>query len=197
MSWSVAISSELLNGLDEGYGVGNFEDDDFCARAEFLGYGLAVARGVFVYHKGSATFRDNEVDHGAWMTRNALRRLEKLSALSVCRPSPTRRRSGYGEPLVSVIVRSKNRPDTLRLALNSLANQTLDSFEVVLVNSGDPITDVVADSERYLRFRAVTPAHGLGLGDLLNFGVNAAKGRFITYLDDDDVVLSVSPRVAG
>jgi GT2 family glycosyltransferase len=179
---------ELLNGLDEGYGVGNFEDDDFCARIEFLGYGLVVARGVFIYHKGSATFRDNNVDHGAWMTRNALRRLEKLSALSISPPLSTRRRSGNGGPLVSVVVRTKDRPDTLRLALNSLANQTLESFEVVLVNSGDSVADIVADFERSLRMSVVTPAPGLGLGDLLNSGVEAAKGRFVTYLDDDDIV---------
>lgn len=180
---------ELLNGLDEGYGIGNFEDDDFCARAEFLGYDLAVARGVFVYHKGSATFQDNKVDHGAWMTRNAIRRLEKLSTLSVSRPPAAgRRRSVQGEPLVSVIVRTKDRPHTLRLALNSLANQTLDSFEVVLVNSGDPVPHVVADFAQHLQLRAVTPAPGIGLSDLLNTGVNAARGRFVAYLDDDDVV---------
>ena len=41
----------MLNGLDEGFGAGNFEDDDFCSRAELLGFTLAVARNVFVYHE--------------------------------------------------------------------------------------------------------------------------------------------------
>jgi GT2 family glycosyltransferase len=181
---------ELLNGLDEGFGAGNFEDDDFCARSEVLGYDLAVARGVFVYHQGSATFKDNLVDHSAWMTRNAARRLDKLARLSTLpasAPAAARRRL-TSDVAVSVVVRTKNRPDTLRLALNSLANQTFRGFEVVLVNSGEPVDDVLGAVDDHLRLEYVSPPEPLTLGEALNAALGQARGEFIAYLDDDDIV---------
>lgn len=42
--------------LDEAFGVGNFEDDDYCMRVLGAGYGLCIAEGAFVFHYGSRTF---------------------------------------------------------------------------------------------------------------------------------------------
>ena len=180
---------EMLNGLDEGFGVGNFEDDDFCSRAELLGFTLAVAGNVFVYHEGSATFRDNAVDHGAWMTQNAMRRLDKLSRLSTGRQSVLALRpSSRGQPVISVVMRTYDRPHTLRLALASLANQTFEGFDVVLVNSGGSVDDVIADFEPRLRINLVSPGTKVGLGEALNAGLERASAPYVAYLDDDDIV---------
>ena len=42
--------------LDENFGLGFFEDDDFCVRASAQGFKLACLEGVFIYHRGSASF---------------------------------------------------------------------------------------------------------------------------------------------
>ena len=42
--------------LDENFGLGFFEDDDFCVRASDQGFKLACLEGVFIYHRGSASF---------------------------------------------------------------------------------------------------------------------------------------------
>lgn len=42
--------------LDEKFGVGMFEDDDYCTRARNLNIGLFIARDVFIHHWGSASF---------------------------------------------------------------------------------------------------------------------------------------------
>ena len=42
--------------FDEAYGIGNFEDDDYCMRILRAGYRLCVAEGAFVFHYGSRTF---------------------------------------------------------------------------------------------------------------------------------------------
>ena len=167
--------------------MGNFEDDDFCARLEFLGYRLLVARGVFVYHKGSATFRDNDVDHGAWMTRNALRRSEKLSALPSahrCRPGDDRATESHSCQLFQDQEPSRH--------VAARAQQPRESDARLIRGSARQQRRLGCRRRRRLRavpaICAVTPAPGLGLGDLLNSGVDAAKGRFVTYLDDDDVV---------
>jgi GT2 family glycosyltransferase len=55
----VAIRKEVIDKiglLDETFGIGMFEDDDYCVRAKFAGYKLAVVEDCFVYHKGSVSF---------------------------------------------------------------------------------------------------------------------------------------------
>lgn len=47
---------EQVGGLDEQFGVGFFEDDDYCRRVEQAGYGIACAEDVFVHHHLSASF---------------------------------------------------------------------------------------------------------------------------------------------
>jgi GT2 family glycosyltransferase len=43
--------------FDESFGIGNFEDDDYCIRIRKAGYRVCVAEDCFVFHYGSRTFR--------------------------------------------------------------------------------------------------------------------------------------------
>lgn len=43
--------------LDEAFGLGFFEDDDYCMRVRKAGYKLVCLEDVFVYHRGSTSFR--------------------------------------------------------------------------------------------------------------------------------------------
>lgn len=48
---------EKIGYLDERFGIGMFEDDDYCVRAKKTGFTLAVVEDCFVYHKGSMSFK--------------------------------------------------------------------------------------------------------------------------------------------
>ncbi|WP_373229474.1 glycosyltransferase family 2 protein [Cohnella sp.] len=48
-----------LSGLDELYGIGSYEDIDFCYRALRAGLTLRVAGDTFVYHDGNSSFQTN------------------------------------------------------------------------------------------------------------------------------------------
>jgi GT2 family glycosyltransferase/Flp pilus assembly protein TadD/glycosyltransferase involved in cell wall biosynthesis len=61
---------EKIGGLDEHFGSGNFEDDDFCIRARLAGYKAVVAKDVFIHHTGSQTFRGEKIDYLESMRRN-------------------------------------------------------------------------------------------------------------------------------
>ena len=58
--YCVAMKRKVMEGVgffDERFGLGMFEDDDYCIRVRKAGYALAVIEDCFVYHKGSVSFR--------------------------------------------------------------------------------------------------------------------------------------------
>ncbi len=62
------IKRELLariGGLDEAFGVGNYEDNDYCLRAHLAGFECLIARDCFVHHFGSRSFAAARVDYVA------------------------------------------------------------------------------------------------------------------------------------
>jgi len=93
-------------------------------------------------------------------------------------------------PAVSVIVRTKDRPGLLREALASLASQTFRDFEVVVVNDSDVPLESAGTAVDGLRVRVVSPGPPHGRARAANFGAEAAAGKWIAYLDDDDLFLS-------
>ena len=58
---------DQIGGFDEAYGLGNFEDDDFCWRANTAGFRCFVASDVYVHHFGSRTFAGEGIDHKSCM----------------------------------------------------------------------------------------------------------------------------------
>lgn len=51
---------ERVGLLDERFGLGCYEDFDYCLRLRQAGYELAVAADAFVYHHGHKSFPDEE-----------------------------------------------------------------------------------------------------------------------------------------
>ena len=93
-------------------------------------------------------------------------------------------------PRISVVVPIYNVEEYLPACLDSVARQTVDDFEVVMVNDGS--TDRSAEiagqyGRRDPRFRLVQQENA-GLSAARNTGIDAATGEFIAFLDSDDVL---------
>ncbi|MBM4147089.1 MAG: glycosyltransferase [Nitrospira sp.] len=91
-------------------------------------------------------------------------------------------------PLVSIIVRTKDRPKLLMRALQSIAGQTYSPVEVVLVNDGGSdlnvpeIKSILGDiTLNYIRL-----AYNTGRANAANVGIDNSSGEYIGFLDDDD-----------
>ena len=54
---------ETVGGLEERFGLGFFEDDDYCQRVRKAGFQVAVAEDVFIHHHLSASFE--QMDEGS------------------------------------------------------------------------------------------------------------------------------------
>lgn len=52
--------------FDESFGLGNFEDDDYCVRVLRAGYRLCVDEGSFVFHYGNRTFQSLGLVNERW-----------------------------------------------------------------------------------------------------------------------------------
>ncbi|MGF6690213.1 glycosyltransferase involved in cell wall biosynthesis [Metapseudomonas resinovorans] len=91
-------------------------------------------------------------------------------------------------PLFSIILTTYNRPGLLRDALVSLGDQTLRDFEVILVNDhGDPVESLLAEFDFPITY--LYQGRNQGLSAARNAGLRLAKGRYVSYLDDDDIYL--------
>lgn len=93
--------------------------------------------------------------------------------------------------LVSVIVPTKNRPDVLCQALESVAAQAYREIEVVVVNDGGQVVDETVGAFRNrLDIHLVRLPTSQGASAARNAGIDIARGRYLAFLDDDDLYLS-------
>ena len=95
--------------------------------------------------------------------------------------------------LVSVVIPTFNRARYLPDALDSVARQGVEGIETIVVDDGstDETEAVVAaygSAVRYVR----QPHHGAAAAR--NTGVALATGRFISFLDSDDIWMPAKTR---
>jgi O-antigen biosynthesis protein len=91
-------------------------------------------------------------------------------------------------PLVSVIVPTYNRPDMLVATLQSILNQTYKWFEILVVNDcGLDVENIVGWLNQQGNITYVKHAPNRGLAAARNTGLKLARGKYIAYLDDDDL----------
>ena len=92
---------------------------------------------------------------------------------------------------VSVVMASCN-PDMkrIRLAINSILNQTFQDYEIIIVDDGSkrPIENSIKSISRDPRIK-VLRIENSGLGAALNHGIQSSKGEYIARLDDDDMMV--------
>ena len=92
-------------------------------------------------------------------------------------------------PKVSVIVPLYNQRDYLQRFMDSLSAQTLEDFEVVLVDdaSTDGSKDIALGREgNDARFRVIAHESNRGAGAARNTGIAAACGETLCFADPDD-----------
>ena len=58
---------DKIGGLDENFGMGNYEDDDYSFRIRQAGYDIKLCRDTFIHHVGNASFSksDNAAEYRA------------------------------------------------------------------------------------------------------------------------------------
>lgn len=92
-------------------------------------------------------------------------------------------------PLVSVLIPVFNTEPYLHECLDSVLGQTLSEIEVVCVDDGSmdgSLAILRAYEKRDPRVRVIAFGENRGLGPARNAGLDAARGRFVCFVDSDD-----------
>ena len=102
------------------------------------------------------------------------------------RESPSR-----DTPLVSILIRTIGRNASLEQALASVANQTWPNVEVVVIEDGPARSQAVVERFRdRLNIRYEATGTRVGRARAGNLALAAAKGQWLNFLDDDDVLFA-------
>ena len=111
------------------------------------------------------------------------------SSLFVLRSSLFVLHSSLSQMRYSFIIPVYNRPDEVDELLDSLTRQTVNDFEVIVVEDGSSITcsDVCAKYANRLDLHYFQKPNS-GPGQSRNYGVERAKGEYVLILDSDVVV---------
>ena len=92
-------------------------------------------------------------------------------------------------PLISIIIPVYNSEKYLAATLSSVQNQTLQDFEVICVNDGstDNSLNILENfTKKDNRFKIFTQENAGGSASR-NKGLELSKGKYIAFLDNDDI----------
>jgi len=95
-------------------------------------------------------------------------------------------KSPVTDPVVTVILPTYNRAGFLRESIQSVLSQTFTDFELIVVDDGstDDTKEVV---QKFPEVRYTPCPVNRGVSKARNLGIGLARGRYICFLDSDDV----------
>lgn len=96
------------------------------------------------------------------------------------------------KPLISIIIPAYNCRDTIEETLDSVLKQSLQDFEVIIIDddSNDDTYNMISDYILdYPNFSLYKNRNNLGVAETRNKGFDLAQGEYIALLDADDVWL--------
>lgn len=94
------------------------------------------------------------------------------------------------QPLVSVVTMTRNRGKLLGRCIKSVLEQTYKNIEHIVVDgASDDNTDEVVASFKDERLHFIKLDSNWPTKETLDYGISLCKGKYITFLDDDDEYL--------
>lgn len=92
-------------------------------------------------------------------------------------------------PKVSINILTKNRAELLKKALESVAGQSLQDFEVVVVNDGstdNTIIELENIKSKFSNLKIINHSESLGITLSRQEALEKTAGEYVAILDDDD-----------
>ncbi len=96
------------------------------------------------------------------------------------------------QPLVSIVMPSYNSEKTISSSIDSVISQTYSNWELLITddNSTDGTLNVIAEyAKKDNRVKFFRNVENVGAGASRNKSINESSGRFVAFLDADDLWL--------
>jgi len=86
---------------------------------------------------------------------------------------------------ISVVIPSYNRKELIKRSINSVNNQTIKPFEIIVVDDGsfDGTEEMIKRNYDFIKF---IKQKNKGVSAARNFGIKVSSGEWICFLDSDD-----------
>jgi len=172
-----------IGQLDERFNLGPLYDDDYCKRICDAGRRVLIAGDVFVYCANDAESPrtgDPDADPAFLGQINRDRFLRKWM------PQDGNRSQAPKNPLVSVIMATRDREPVIPTAIKSVLSQTYGNFELIVINDGGKDIGATIDGFGDPRIKYMVLEEHKGKSYANNYAIDRAGGEIIAYLDDDD-----------
>ncbi|MBX5480938.1 MAG: glycosyltransferase family 2 protein [Myxococcaceae bacterium] len=192
----VVARADLVKALRIREGFEGSQDFDFLLRLSEQSERVAHVPKILYHWRTSPISLSHDDEKLKAASRAGIRALQehlsrKGESGEVTDPAPTNYRIRYpvrGEPLVSIIIPFKDRPDLLERLMPSLLEKTrYRKFEVLLVSneSRDPKTFAYLDRLTDPRVRRLEWNHPFHYPRLNNWAAKQAKGELLLFLNND------------
>lgn len=92
--------------------------------------------------------------------------------------------------LVSIIIPTHGRNQYLKEAIKSVKNQTYRNIELIVIDDASLAPEIIEDSLSGLseiQVKHIRSEHTMGGARARNIGISLAEGKFIAFLDSDDI----------
>lgn len=172
---------QVIGNLDEEFVYYGGEDVDYSIRALLNGFPLIVS-DAFVVHKDNGSFGESK--------EPLMRESDKIIYERYKLDTPFN--LSTIKPLVSVVMATKNRGHLLENAINAIESGLYQNIELIVIDdcSTDDTTQIVKQlQDKYQNILYIRNFRSQGLSRSRMIGINAAKGSFVYFTDDDDTVL--------
>lgn len=168
---------QQLGRLDERYGIGTMEDDDYCLRASQAGWKVIVAKDVYIHHAGHRTFQALGMDFDALAEQNRRRFSEKWS--------PTQSNNQWG--LTSIIIPVHGQLAHTQKCIESIRRHTAAPYELIVIDNASP-----DETQGWLKQQSditvIANPSNKGFPAAVNQGLRMAQGHHLLVLNNDTVV---------
>ena len=93
------------------------------------------------------------------------------------------------KPFVTVVIPTYYRPKKLSFTIHSVLKQTFENIEIIVVNDGEDelLVKKVIEEFNDKRIRYLKNQKTKGANGARNTGLENSKGKYIAFLDDDDL----------
>lgn len=93
-------------------------------------------------------------------------------------------------PFFSIVIPTYNRREKLLKAVKSVLNQSYKEFELIIIDdgSGDETSEAIKKIDD-TRIKFIVHEQSKGANAARNIGINLARGKYISFLDSDDLFL--------